>query len=75
MRAANARTISALYTRTPKCCWKVTPRFRAFLERARKSAIIHVAAHSIVNAQAPSRSYIFSRRRRISPAHWKHRRS
>jgi CHAT domain-containing protein len=29
-----------------------------FLERARASAIIHVAAHSIVNAQAPSRSYI-----------------
>lgn len=29
-----------------------------FLEAARTSAIIHVAAHSIVNAQAPSRSYI-----------------
>ncbi|MBV9069888.1 MAG: CHAT domain-containing protein [Acidobacteria bacterium] len=29
-----------------------------FLEQARGSAIIHVAAHSIVNAQAPSRSYI-----------------
>ncbi|HEX3579238.1 MAG TPA: CHAT domain-containing protein [Thermoanaerobaculia bacterium] len=29
-----------------------------FLEWARESSIIHVAAHSIVNAQAPSRSYI-----------------
>jgi len=29
-----------------------------FLERARTSAILHVAAHSIVNAQAPQRSYI-----------------
>jgi CHAT domain-containing protein len=29
-----------------------------FLEQARGSAIIHVAAHSVVNAQAPSRSYI-----------------
>jgi CHAT domain-containing protein len=29
-----------------------------FLEQARTSVIIHVAAHSVVNAQAPSRSYI-----------------
>jgi len=29
-----------------------------FLEAARTSTIIHVAAHSVVNAQAPSRSYI-----------------
>ena len=29
-----------------------------FLERARASTIIHVAAHSIVNAQSASRSYI-----------------
>jgi CHAT domain-containing protein len=29
-----------------------------FLEQARTSTIIHVAAHSIVKAQAPSRSYI-----------------
>jgi CHAT domain-containing protein len=29
-----------------------------FLEQARGSAIIHIAAHSVVNAQAPSRSYI-----------------
>ncbi|HEV7570470.1 MAG TPA: CHAT domain-containing protein [Thermoanaerobaculia bacterium] len=29
-----------------------------FLEDARGSAIIHIAAHSVVNAQAPSRSYI-----------------
>lgn len=29
-----------------------------FLERARTSSILHVAAHSIVNAQAPQRSYI-----------------
>src|SRR5438067_8095009 len=30
----------------------------SFLQQARESSIIHVAAHSIVNAQAPSRSYI-----------------
>jgi CHAT domain-containing protein len=30
----------------------------AFLARARKSTVIHVAAHSIVNAQSPSRSFI-----------------
>jgi len=29
-----------------------------FLELARSSAVIHVAAHSIVNAQVPSRSFI-----------------
>jgi CHAT domain-containing protein len=30
----------------------------SFLEKARSSAVIHVAAHSIVNAQVPSRSFI-----------------
>jgi CHAT domain-containing protein len=29
-----------------------------FLKRARSSTVIHVAAHTIVNAQAPSRSFI-----------------
>jgi len=30
----------------------------SFLEKARSSAVIHVAAHSIVNARVPSRSFI-----------------
>jgi len=29
-----------------------------FLEKARTSAVVHVAAHSIINAQVPSRSFI-----------------
>jgi CHAT domain-containing protein len=50
--------ISAIYGPRAQLLLERDATIPRFLERARTSAIIHVAAHSIVNAQAPSRSYI-----------------
>jgi CHAT domain-containing protein len=50
--------ISALYAPHVQTLLEGDATIPRFLEQARTSAIIHVAAHSIVNAQAPSRSYI-----------------
>jgi CHAT domain-containing protein len=50
--------ISAIYGPHAQLLLERDATIPRFLERARTSAIIHVAAHSIVNAQAPSRSYI-----------------
>jgi CHAT domain-containing protein len=50
--------ISALYGPRAQMLLDRDATIPRFLEQARTSAIIHVAAHSIVNAQSPSRSYI-----------------
>jgi CHAT domain-containing protein len=50
--------ISALYAPRATMLLESEATIPRFLEQARTSAIIHVAAHSIVNSQAPSRSYI-----------------
>ncbi|HEV7427327.1 MAG TPA: CHAT domain-containing protein [Thermoanaerobaculia bacterium] len=50
--------ISALYAPGAQMLLDRDATIPRFLEQARTSTIIHVAAHSIVNAQAPSRSYI-----------------
>jgi len=50
--------ISALYGPRAQMLLDRDATIPHFLERARKSGIIHVAAHGIVNAQAPSHSYI-----------------
>jgi CHAT domain-containing protein len=50
--------ISALYGPRAQMLLERDATIPRFLEQARTSTIIHVAAHSIVNAQAPSRSYI-----------------
>ena len=50
--------ISALYGPRAQLLLDRDATIPRFLEQARTSAIIHVAAHSIVNAQAPPRSYI-----------------
>jgi len=50
--------ISALYGPRVQMLLDRDATIPRFLEQARISAIIHVAAHSIVNEQAPSRSYI-----------------
>jgi CHAT domain-containing protein len=50
--------ISALYGARTQMLLEHDATIPRFLELARTSAVIHVAAHSIVNAQAPSRSYI-----------------
>lgn len=50
--------ISALYAPHAQMLLDRDATIPRFLEQARTSTIIHVAAHSIVNAQAPPRSYI-----------------
>lgn len=50
--------ISAFYGQRAQMLLDRDATIPRFLEQARSSAIIHVAAHSIVNEQAPSRSYI-----------------
>ncbi|MEA2325730.1 MAG: hypothetical protein QOE68_689, partial [Thermoanaerobaculia bacterium] len=50
--------ISALYGSRAQMLLERDATIPRFLEQARTSGIIHVAAHSIVNAQTPSRSYI-----------------
>lgn len=50
--------IDALYTPHTKMLLERDATIPRFLERARSSTVIHIAAHTIVNAQAPSRSFI-----------------
>jgi CHAT domain-containing protein len=50
--------ISAVYGQSAQMLLEREATIPHLLERARASTIIHVAAHSIVNAQSPSRSYI-----------------
>jgi len=50
--------ISALYGTRTQMLLDRDATIPRFLEQARTSTIIHVAAHGIVNAQAPSHSYI-----------------
>jgi CHAT domain-containing protein len=50
--------ISDLYGQHAQMLLEGDATIPRFLQAARQSSIIHVAAHSIVNAQAPTRSYI-----------------
>ena len=53
-----AEEIHKLYAPQPRPLLGADATAPAFLEQARKSAIVHVAAHAIVNRQAPSQSLI-----------------
>jgi CHAT domain-containing protein len=50
--------IDALYAPHAQMLLERDATIPQFLARARSSTVIHVAAHTIVNAQAPSRSFI-----------------